>query len=97
MKTMRSFLLILMISYESQFIAYKLWLDEDARADSILATSVEDQFAAQIVHLDRSHQMWSYERPSHSTYLAAVRQDQLLRQGDYSGFLQSDVYSSASA
>ncbi|WVZ64342.1 hypothetical protein U9M48_013875 [Paspalum notatum var. saurae] len=35
-------------SYEAQFSAYRLWLDEDARADSILAANMEDQFAVEI-------------------------------------------------
>lgn len=53
-------------------------LNEDARAGSILATSVEDQFVAEIVHFDQSHQMWTslqdrYESTSHYTYLTAIR------------------------
>ena len=48
-----------MASYESQFSAYKLWLNEDAPVGSILAASVEDRFDAEIVHFDWSHQMWS--------------------------------------
>jgi hypothetical protein len=59
-------------------------LNEDARAGSILATSVEDQFVAEIVHFDQSHQMWTslhyrYEHIGHSTYIVAIHQDQLLR------------------
>ncbi|WVZ70678.1 hypothetical protein U9M48_019321 [Paspalum notatum var. saurae] len=42
-------------SYESQFSAYRLWLDEDARAGSILLASMEDRFFAEIVDFDRSH------------------------------------------
>ncbi|KAJ1268166.1 hypothetical protein BS78_07G116100 [Paspalum vaginatum] len=78
-----------MASYESQFSAYRGWLDEDARAGSILTTSMEDQFAAEIVDFDRSHQMWSflcdpYEPTGHSAYFAAIRQGQLLHHGDLS-------------
>ncbi|WVZ64725.1 hypothetical protein U9M48_014202 [Paspalum notatum var. saurae] len=74
-------------SYESQFSVYRLWLDEDARAGSILTASMEDQFAAEIVDFDRSHQMWSflrdrYEPTGHSAYFAAIRQEQLLCHGD---------------
>jgi hypothetical protein len=29
-------------SYESQYSAYRTWLDEDARADSVLMASMED-------------------------------------------------------
>ncbi|WVZ52521.1 hypothetical protein U9M48_003569 [Paspalum notatum var. saurae] len=32
----------LMVSYESQFSAHRLWLDEDARSGSILTTTIED-------------------------------------------------------
>jgi hypothetical protein len=46
-------------SYESQFHAYKTWLDEDARAGSVLTASMEDRFAADIVDFKRTHQMWS--------------------------------------
>jgi hypothetical protein len=74
-------------SYESQFHAYMTWLDEDARAGSVLTASMEDRFAADIVDFERTHQMWSflhqkYESTDQSTYLAAICQEQLLRQGD---------------
>jgi hypothetical protein len=76
-----------MASYESQFHAYKTWLDEDAHAGSDLTASMEDRFAADIMDFERTHQMWSflrqkYESTGQSTYLAAIRQEQLLRQGD---------------
>jgi hypothetical protein len=63
------------------------WLDEDARAGSILTASIEDRFAADIMDFKRTHQMWSflrqkYESTDQSTYLAATRQEQLLRHGD---------------
>jgi hypothetical protein len=63
------------------------WLDEDARAGSILTASMEDRFAADIVEFERTHQMWSflrqkYESTGQSTYLAAIHHEQLLRQGD---------------
>jgi hypothetical protein len=74
-------------SYESQFHAYMTWLDEDARPGSVLTASMEDCFAADIMDFERTHQMWSflrqkYESTGQSTYLAAIRQEQLLRQGD---------------
>jgi hypothetical protein len=74
-------------SYKSQFHAYRTWLDEDARIDSVLTASMEDHFAADIMNFERTHQMWSflcqkYESTGQSTYLAAVCQEQLLRQGD---------------
>jgi hypothetical protein len=48
---------------------------------------MEDHFAVDIVDFERTHQMWSflhqkYESNGQSTYLAAIRQEQLLRQGD---------------
>jgi hypothetical protein len=74
-------------SYESQFHAYRTWLDEDARAGSVLPASMEDRFSAEIVEFERAHQMWTflhsrYEPTGQSTFLAAIRQEQLLRQGD---------------
>jgi hypothetical protein len=59
------------------------WLDEDARAGSVLRASMEDHFAANIVDFERTHQMWhflhqKYESTRQSTYLAAIRQEQLL-------------------
>ncbi|WVZ93017.1 hypothetical protein U9M48_039040 [Paspalum notatum var. saurae] len=41
----------LLKSYESQFNAYRCWLDEYARAGSILTASMEHQFAAEIEQL----------------------------------------------
>jgi hypothetical protein len=46
-------------SYESQFRAYKTWLDEDARAGLVLVASMENQISTDIVELERSHQMWT--------------------------------------
>jgi hypothetical protein len=42
-------------SYESQFHAYRTWLDVDARAGSVLTASMEDRFAADIVDFERTH------------------------------------------
>jgi hypothetical protein len=74
-------------SYESQFRAYRTWLDEDARTGLVVVASMEDQFSTDIVELERSHQMWAflhtrYETIGQSTFLAAIRQEQLLHQGD---------------
>jgi hypothetical protein len=74
-------------SYESQFHAYRTWLDEDASAGSVLTTSMEDRFAADIMDFERTHQMWyflrqKYESTGQSTYLAAICQEQLFHQGD---------------
>ena len=65
-------------SYESQFSTYRTWLDEDARAASILAASMEDRITADIVEFEHAHQMWAflrdrYEPTGQSTYLAAIR------------------------
>jgi hypothetical protein len=64
-------------SYESQFHAYRTWLDEDARAGSVLIASMEDHFTADIVDFKRTHQMWSflhqkYKSTGQSSYLAAI-------------------------
>ncbi|XP_022683811.1 uncharacterized protein LOC101777761 [Setaria italica] len=74
-------------SYESQFTTYWTWVDEDARATSILVASMEDRISANIVELNFAHQMWTffhtrYEPTGQSTFLAAIRQEQLVRQGD---------------
>jgi hypothetical protein len=74
-------------SYESQFHAYRTWLDEDARAGLVLTASMKDRFATDIMDFKRTHQMWSflhhkYESTGQSTYLTAIRQEQLLHQGD---------------
>jgi hypothetical protein len=74
-------------SYESQFHAYRTWLDEDAHASSVLTTSMKDHFADDIMDFERTHQMrfflcQKYESTDQSTYLAAIRQEQLLRQSD---------------
>jgi hypothetical protein len=44
-------------SYESQFHAYKTWLDEDAQAGSVLTASMENRFAADIVDFEWTHQV----------------------------------------
>jgi hypothetical protein len=49
-------------SYESQFRAYRTWLNEDARAGSVLTASMEDRFVADIVEFERTHQLWSFLR-----------------------------------
>jgi hypothetical protein len=48
---------------------------------------MKDHFTADIVDFDRTHQMWSflhqnYESTGQSTHLAAIRQEELLCQGD---------------
>jgi hypothetical protein len=48
---------------------------------------MENHFTADIVEFERTYQMWpflhqKYESTGQSTYLAAIRQEQLLRQSD---------------
>jgi hypothetical protein len=48
---------------------------------------MEDHFSFDIAKFERVHQMWSflrdlYEPIGHCTFLAAIHQEQLLRQGD---------------
>ncbi|KAK3157415.1 hypothetical protein QOZ80_2AG0121860 [Eleusine coracana subsp. coracana] len=74
--------------YESQYAAYRTWIDQDARDAAILVASMEDQFSADIVEFEYTHQMWAflrerYEPSLQSTFLAAIRQEQLVRQGDF--------------
>jgi hypothetical protein len=45
---------------------------------------MEDRFAVDIVDFERTHQMWyflhqKYKSTGQSTYLAAIRQEQILR------------------
>ena len=73
-----------MASYMSQFAAYRTWLDEDARAGAVLTASMEEHLTANIVELDYASQMWAfprkcYEPSGQSTYIAALRQEQLLQ------------------
>jgi hypothetical protein len=39
-------------SYESQYSAYRTWLDEDAQDGSVPMASMEDYFFANIVELE---------------------------------------------
>ncbi|XP_062191268.1 uncharacterized protein LOC133895084 [Phragmites australis] len=76
-----------LLAYDTDFVAYRTWLDEDARAASILVASMEECLAADIVYFDFSHQMWTslhdlYEPSGQSLYIDALRQEQLLQQGD---------------
>jgi hypothetical protein len=52
-------------SYESQFYEYRTWLDEDAQASLVLVASIEDQFSADIVELEWTHQTLTF---LHSRY-----------------------------
>ena len=78
-----------MASYMSHFRAYRTWLDEDARAGAVLVASMEKHLAGEVIRLDHAAQMWAvlrqrYEPSGQSTYIAALRQEQLLQQGDSS-------------
>jgi hypothetical protein len=70
----RNFLQIMMITWllMSQFHAYRTWLDEGAHIGAVLAAIMED--------VDFFHDR--YEPTRQSTYHAAIRQEQLLQQGD---------------
>jgi hypothetical protein len=56
---------------------------------AVLVASMEKHLAGEIIRLDHAAQMWAflhqhYELSSQSTYIAALRQEQLLQQGDSS-------------
>src|SRR6185437_5339950 len=60
---------------------------------------MEEQISADIVGFEHAHQMWAflrgrYEPTGQSTYIAALRQEQLLRQGDS---IVDDFYAQMSA
>jgi hypothetical protein len=64
-------------------------LDEDARAGAVLVASFEKHLAGEVIRLDHAAQMWAflrqhYEPSGESTYIATLRQEQLLQQGDSS-------------
>jgi hypothetical protein len=44
-----------MSSYESQYSTYRTWLDEDARAGSVLRASMNYRFATDIVVFEQTH------------------------------------------
>jgi hypothetical protein len=74
-------------SYVSHFRAYRTWLDEDVWGGLVLTTSMEDWFSADIVDFEQAHQMCTflrdrYEPTGQCTFVAAIRQEQLLRLGD---------------
>jgi hypothetical protein len=48
---------MMIVSYESRFCTYMTWLDEDVWAGAVLAVSMEDRFAVDIIELDRTYQM----------------------------------------
>ena len=65
--------------YISQFVACRIWLDEDAHAGAILAASMEERISTNIVIFDRTYQVWAFllehcEPTGQSTYTAALRQ-----------------------
>jgi hypothetical protein len=52
---------------------------------------MEDRFSIEIVELERAHQLWTflrsrYEPTGQPTFLVAIRQEQLLRQGDATNY-----------
>jgi hypothetical protein len=70
-------------SYESQFYEYRTWLDEDAQASLVLVASIEDQFSADIVELEWTHQTLTflhsrYEPTGQYTFLTVIHQKQHL-------------------
>jgi hypothetical protein len=74
----------LLSCYEPVFAVYRAWLDDNARAGAILAASMDDHLATNIVDFYFAHQMWPFLRYRYAptrqfTYLAAIRQEQLLR------------------
>jgi hypothetical protein len=60
---------------------------DDHLASLVLVASMDDRFSADIVELERSHQMWHflhsrYEPTGRSTFLVAIPQRELFHQGD---------------
>ena len=44
----------------SKYAAYRTWVNADARAAAILVASMEDQFSANIVEFEYTHQIWAF-------------------------------------
>ena len=45
---------------QCQFVACRIWLDEDAHAGAILAASMEERISTNIVIFDRTYQVWAF-------------------------------------
>ncbi|MEI4850548.1 hypothetical protein Q8G46_28225, partial [Klebsiella pneumoniae] len=74
-------------TFQTQYTAYKTWIDEDVRASAILVASMGVQFTRDVVSLALAQLMWTHLRNHHessgdSLYLFVVCQEQSLQQGD---------------
>jgi hypothetical protein len=66
---------------------YTQWIDEDARAATVLTSSVLPQYAAEFMGLPTVSAQWSFLRQHYQSsgdalYLSVVRQEHALQQGD---------------
>jgi hypothetical protein len=74
-------------TYRLDLIAYTQWMDEDARAEAVLTSSVLPQFASEFMGLPTVADMWAhlrqrYQPSGDALYLSVVRQEHALQQGD---------------
>uniref|UniRef100_A0ACD5TJP1 Uncharacterized protein n=1 Tax=Avena sativa TaxID=4498 RepID=A0ACD5TJP1_AVESA len=74
-------------TYRLDLTAYTQWVDEDARAATVLTSSVLPQFAAEFMSLPTIAAQWAhlrqrYQPSGDAHYLSVVRQEHALQQGD---------------
>ncbi|XP_040249942.2 uncharacterized protein [Aegilops tauschii subsp. strangulata] len=73
--------------YRDDLAAYTQWCDDDARAATVLTSSVLPQFASEFIGLGTVFEMWThlrqrYQPSGDAFYLSVVRQEHALQQGD---------------
>ena len=73
--------------YRDDLAAYTQWCDDDARAATVLTSSVLPQFASEFIGLGTVFEMWThlrqrYQPSGDALYLSVVRQEHALQQGD---------------
>lgn len=49
-------------AYDSEYAAYRTWIDEDAAAATILIVTIEDHLSANIVDFEYTPHMWTFLR-----------------------------------
>ncbi|KAL9664356.1 hypothetical protein QQ045_019756 [Rhodiola kirilowii] len=76
-----------MESFQTQYTAFRAWMDEDARASSIIVASMEVSLSSDIVCLESAQLMWAhlherYAPIGDSLFLSVVHREHSLQQGD---------------
>ncbi|CAM8997492.1 unnamed protein product [Rhodiola kirilowii] len=76
-----------MESFHNQYTTFRTWMDEDARASSIIVASMEVSLSSDIVCLESAQLMWAhlqerYAPTGDSLFLSVVHREQSLQQGN---------------